>query len=135
MLLSFGIGDNSAGGAGFPDIIPPTTETDRATFGPELPASDLVLTLKKEGDMGSGNEPENMSPDYIVGRIDALDDAQQRIAELEAELAAVNLALRNAKNNDWLSLGFEMRDDFIDMCAKKTIERARKQLNAGKEQS
>lgn len=82
--------------------------------------------------MGSGNEPEDLTSVYIMGRLDALDDVKElrdRIAELEAELAVVNLALRNAKNDDWLSQGFEMGDDFIDMCAKKAIERARKQLN------
>lgn len=58
-----------------------------------------------------------------------------RIVELEAELAVVNLALRNAENDAWLGHGFQMSNGFLDMCAKKAIERARKQLNTEKEQS
>lgn len=62
----------------------------------------------------------------------ALND---RIAELEAELAVVNLALRIAKNDEIGRMGFEVCDDFIDTCAKQMIERARKQLNAEGQQS
>ena len=62
----------------------------------------------------------------------ALND---RIADLEAELAVVNLALRNAKNDDWSGMGFELDDEVVDRFSRNAIENARRQLNAEKEQS
>lgn len=54
------------------------------------------------------------------------------IEQLRSELAVVNLALRNAKHDDWCGLGFELDDEVIDRYSKNSIENARRQLNAEK---
>ena len=60
--------------------------------------------------MGSGNEPEDMTVAYMMGKLDALDDVKElrdRIAELEAELAKrpVVYCARNKVTGRMLTLG------------------------------
>lgn len=57
------------------------------------------------------------------------------IEQLRSELAVVNLALRNAKYDDWCDMGFELDDEVVDRYSRNAIENARRQLNAAEEQS
>lgn len=60
--------------------------------------------------MGSGNEPEDMTVAYMMGKLDALDDVKElrdRISELEAELEKrpVVYCARNKSTGLMLTLG------------------------------